>query len=44
MAKDGQHETRLVRIRLKKRVLDDKIAETTPMLHVFAVENLATAL
>ena len=37
-------EQALVRIRLKKRILDDQIAEATPMLEIFAVKDLATAL
>ena len=44
MEKDGQLERRLIRVQLKKRVLDDKIAEATAMLHIFTIENLATAL
>ena len=44
MAKDGQRERSLVFIQLMKRVLDDKIAEATPVLHIFAVENFATTL
>jgi hypothetical protein len=44
MAKDEQCERSQVFIQLMKRVLDDKIAEATPMLQIFAVENLAAAL
>ena len=44
MANDGHHETNQVFIRLKKRILDDKIAEAMPVLHIFAVENFATTL
>jgi hypothetical protein len=44
MEKDRQLDRRLVRVPLEKRVLNDQIAEAAAILHVFGVENFATAL
>jgi hypothetical protein len=44
MAKDGSDELLHLQRQLEKRVLNDQISKSTPVLPIFAVENLATTL